>query len=93
MFTNKTFPFSKTIPKYLIICHLKARNVEYGLKSVEELKKDGLNSQYHQLDIENLESINNFAKYLKEKYGGIDVLVNNAAILIAVNDILGNIFK
>lgn len=33
-----------------------------------------------------MESINRFAKYLKEKHGGIDILVNNAAIAFKVAD-------
>jgi carbonyl reductase 1 len=33
-----------------------------------------------------LESINRFAKYLKEKHDGIDILVNNAAIAFKVTD-------
>ena len=64
--------------------YLIARNVDYGKKAIEELKKLGLEAKYHQLDIQNFESINKFAAYLKENYGGIDVLVNNAAILVDV---------
>jgi carbonyl reductase 1 len=61
-----------------------ARNAEYGHKALEELKKEGLEPKYHQLDIQNSDSINNFANYLKQNYEGIDILINNAAILIAV---------
>ncbi|XP_064097034.1 carbonyl reductase [NADPH] 3-like isoform X2 [Macrobrachium nipponense] len=41
----------------------------------------GLQAQYHQLDIDNIGSIKKFADYMKTKYGGFDVLVNNAGIL------------
>ena len=44
----------------------------------------GLSAKFHQCDIENIESLKKFALYLREKYGGIDVLVNNAAIHIRV---------
>jgi carbonyl reductase 1 len=58
----------------------KARNVEAGQKAVEELRKTGLSVQFHQLDIENIESIINLAAHIKQTHGGLDVLVNNAAI-------------
>jgi len=40
----------------------------------------GLKAKFHQLDIENKESINKFADFIKNTYGGIDVLVNNAGV-------------
>ena len=43
-----------------------------------------MNAKFHQLDIEDMGSIKSFTGYLKDKYGGIDVLVNNAAINIRV---------
>ena len=52
----------------------------------ESLKKLNLNASFHQLDIENLESIAQFASYLKEKYGGIDILFNNAGLFIHKED-------
>ena len=68
--------------------YLIARNVDYGKKAIEELKKLGLEAKYHQLDIQNLESINKFAAYLKENYGRIDVLVKNAAIAVTIDVIV-----
>ncbi|XP_049858337.1 carbonyl reductase [NADPH] 3-like [Schistocerca gregaria] len=65
--------------------YLTARDETRGLKAIEELKKNGLNPKFHQLDIDNLESIKRFQDYIKEKYGGLDVLVNNAAIAYKVN--------
>jgi carbonyl reductase 1 len=61
-----------------------ARNAESGLKSVQELEKQGMTAKFHQLDIENEESILNFANFIRENYGGIDILVNNAAIFFKV---------
>ncbi|XP_013192568.2 carbonyl reductase [NADPH] 3-like [Amyelois transitella] len=62
------------------LVYLTSRNEKRGLKAVEDLKKEGLNPNYHQLDITSTKSIETFRDYIKEKYGGIDVLVNNAAI-------------
>jgi len=62
------------------VVYLTARDEEQGKKAADELKQEGLMASFHQLDIDNLESINRFASYLKNKYDGIDILVNNAAI-------------
>ncbi len=51
---------------------------------MENLNKEGLKPNFHQLEIDNNESVVAFANYLKEKYGGLDILVNNAAILLRV---------
>ncbi len=63
---------------------LTARDEEQGKKSVEDLKQQGLTASFHQLDIDNIESIKKFASYIKQKYNGIDILINNAAIAYKV---------
>ena len=60
--------------------YLTSRNAERGQKAVEDLKKEGLEVLYHQLDIDNEDSIKTLAEFLKSTYGGLDVLVNNAGI-------------
>jgi carbonyl reductase 1 len=65
--------------------YLTARDVTRGQESVDALAKKGLNPKFHQLDIESIESINHFRDYLKSTYGGLDVLVNNAAIAFKVS--------
>ncbi|XP_037047222.1 carbonyl reductase [NADPH] 1-like [Bradysia coprophila] len=67
------------------IVYLTARDEGRGLNSVEALKKEGLNPNFHQLDIESVDSIITFRDYLKSTHGGIDVLVNNAAIAFKNN--------
>lgn len=47
--------------------------------SLYSTKQEGLNLKFHQLDIENIESIVTFRDYIKLTHGGLDVLVNNAA--------------
>ncbi|XP_002734818.1 carbonyl reductase [NADPH] 1-like [Saccoglossus kowalevskii] len=66
--------------------YLTARDEERGKKAVEDLEKEGLHPKFHQLDITNQKSIDNLQKYLKDKYGGLDVLVNNAAIAYKKKD-------
>lgn len=44
------------------------------------LSSEGLKSSFQQLDINDVDSISTAAAFFKEKYGGVDVLINNAAI-------------
>ncbi|CAB3232923.1 unnamed protein product [Arctia plantaginis] len=62
------------------VVYLTARDVERGKKAVEELNKEGLKPEFHQLDITDKKSLESFRDYIKSKYEGIDILVNNAAI-------------
>jgi len=62
------------------IVYLTARDEKRGLEAVESLKKEGLNPSFQTLDIDNIESIVKFRDFIKTTHGGIDVLVNNAAI-------------
>ncbi|MEP0987166.1 SDR family NAD(P)-dependent oxidoreductase [Ekhidna sp.] len=51
---------------------------EAGAERVEELSKEGINAEYHGFDVTNEEEVNSNIKAIGEKYGRIDVLVNNA---------------
>ncbi|XP_075987259.1 carbonyl reductase [NADPH] 1-like [Anticarsia gemmatalis] len=62
------------------VVYLTSRDVGRGQKAAEELNKEGLKPEYHQLDVTVKESIEAFRDYIKSKYDGIDILVNNAAI-------------
>ena len=58
--------------------YLTARNQERGLAALDALRKEGLiNVSFHQMDIDDTESIVKLRNYIVEKYGGLDVLVNN----------------
>ncbi len=61
---------------------LTSRDVGRGTATVEELTKQGFNPKFHRLDIDDEASVLKFRDFLKENYGGLDVLVNNAAISI-----------
>lgn len=62
------------------IVYLTARDEGRGQAAIKKLEELGLKANFHQLDIDDMESIKRFAGYLKNTYGGFDVLVNNAAI-------------
>lgn len=56
------------------------RNEENGRRAVAKLEEEGLKPKFHQLDIDSAESIENLRKYIVNTYGGLDILINNAAI-------------
>ena len=63
---------------------LSARNEELGKKSYELLSSKYPDSKdkfyFHQLDITKEESIKNFCSWVKEKFGKLDYIVNNAGV-------------
>ena len=61
--------------------YLTSRDEGRGLAAVAELNKEGLQPKFHVLDIGNEDTVTKFRDFMKEKHGGIDVLVNNAGYL------------
>ncbi|XP_052237898.1 carbonyl reductase [NADPH] 3-like [Dreissena polymorpha] len=59
---------------------LTARSEENGRESVKKLNEEGLKPLFHQLDITDDASVRRMRDFLQMNYGGLDVLVNNAAI-------------
>ncbi|XP_026046226.1 carbonyl reductase [NADPH] 1-like [Astatotilapia calliptera] len=66
--------------------YLTARDVGRGEDSVKVLSSEGLKAMFHQLDINDLDSIKTAAAYFKGKYGGVDILINNAGIAFKAAD-------
>ena len=59
---------------------LTSRDAERGKEAVKKLEGEGLKPKYHQLDITSDESVTKLKEFLQQEYGGLDALVNNAAI-------------
>ncbi|KAG9152433.1 hypothetical protein Leryth_015836 [Lithospermum erythrorhizon] len=59
---------------------LTSRATAVGEEAKKVLQEGGLNVAFHQLDIDDIESIKSFADWIKETYGGLDILVNNAGV-------------
>ncbi|MEA5580069.1 SDR family oxidoreductase [Nodularia harveyana UHCC-0300] len=59
---------------------LTSRNKTDGLATKEQLLSEGLDVDYHQLDVTNDSSVQDFTDWLRETYGKLDILVNNAGI-------------
>lgn len=64
--------------------YLTARDTTRGMNAISELEKQGFNPKFHQLDINDDDSVKKFRDYLQNTYGGLDILVNNAAIAFKV---------
>uniref|UniRef100_A0A3B4BDL4 carbonyl reductase (NADPH) n=1 Tax=Periophthalmus magnuspinnatus TaxID=409849 RepID=A0A3B4BDL4_9GOBI len=60
--------------------YVTARDKTRGEEAVKTLASEGLKSKFHQLDINDINSIIKAAAFFKDTYGGVDVLVNNAGI-------------
>uniref|UniRef100_A0A1B6C7K7 carbonyl reductase (NADPH) n=1 Tax=Clastoptera arizonana TaxID=38151 RepID=A0A1B6C7K7_9HEMI len=67
------------------IVYLTARDENRGIAAVQKLNELGLEPEFHQLDVTDKESVNTFAEFIKNKHGGLDVLVNNAGIAFSRN--------
>ncbi|CAH0552184.1 unnamed protein product [Brassicogethes aeneus] len=66
--------------KFKGVVYLTARNTTKGLEAVKKLKAEGLDPKFHQLDITDQSSIDALKEHIKSAHGGLDLLVNNAAI-------------
>uniref|UniRef100_UPI0025ADAF86 carbonyl reductase [NADPH] 1 n=1 Tax=Doryrhamphus excisus TaxID=161450 RepID=UPI0025ADAF86 len=66
--------------------YLTARDEGRGQDAAALLSSEGLKVNFHQLDINDVGSIAKAAAFFKDKYGGVDVLVNNAGIAFKVAD-------
>ena len=60
--------------------YVTSRDETRGRQAVAELKKLGLDPKFHQLDIDDEQSVITLRDHLKATYDGLDVLINNAAI-------------
>ncbi|XP_004842401.1 carbonyl reductase [NADPH] 1-like [Heterocephalus glaber] len=65
---------------------LTARDEARGRSAVQQLQAEGLSPRFHQLDIDDLQSIRAVRDFLRKEYGGLDVLVNNAGIAFQRGD-------
>ncbi|XP_060689749.1 carbonyl reductase [NADPH] 1 [Hemiscyllium ocellatum] len=66
--------------------YLTSRDVERGQQALHKLQQEQLKPLYHQLDITDRESIGKLRTFMTQKYGGIDVLINNAGIAFKMAD-------
>ncbi|NP_001231661.1 carbonyl reductase [NADPH] 3 [Phacochoerus africanus] len=65
---------------------LTSRDAARGRAAVQQLQAEGLSPRFHQLDIDDLQSIRALRDFLRKEYGGLNVLVNNAGIAFKIDD-------
>ncbi|KAK3141966.1 hypothetical protein QOZ80_4BG0340430 [Eleusine coracana subsp. coracana] len=65
-----------------IIVVLTARDEKRGSEAVEKLQKAGLSEIiFYQLDVTDAPNIGRLADFMKARFGKLDILVNNAAVI------------
>lgn len=61
---------------------LTSRDESKGKAAANQLQQEGLDVINHVLDVTNHESVEQLAKFIREKFNRLDVLVNNAGVLL-----------
>jgi len=62
-----------------------ARNMHEGRPLVNDLRKKWNSAWFHQLDVTDEQSVSDVAEYVEDTCGRLDVLINNAGIMIEEN--------
>ena len=62
-----------------------ARNMHEGRPLVNKLREKWKSAWFHQLDVADEQSISDVAEYVEDTCGRLDVLINNAGIMIEEN--------
>ena len=75
------FEISRQLGKQGMTVLMGARHPEKGEAAAEKLCNEGLDTQFIQLDVTDGDSIQQVAESIQKRFGKLDVLVNNAAIL------------
>ncbi|XP_022135225.1 carbonyl reductase [NADPH] 1-like [Momordica charantia] len=74
------FEISRQFAMHGLTVILTSRDVSVGLEAAKVLQEGGLNVDFHQLDVLDALSIKQFADWLLQNYGGLDILINNAGV-------------
>ena len=67
---------------------LTSRDEKKGKEAVGKLKKENLDIIYHKLDVTNLKDINSLKIFIEKEFGKLDVLINNAGVLLDFEETL-----
>lgn len=59
---------------------LTSRDEENGKATAEKLQTEGLDVKFYHLDVTSPESIEHLARYIRNEFGKLEILVNNAGI-------------
>ena len=76
------FEISRQLARKGLRVILTSRDAKKGLQAQKALAKEGLDVLCRELDVTRRNSVTALARYLSKEHGRVDVLVNNAGILI-----------
>lgn len=76
------FDVCRQLAKKGITVILTSRDSAKGIQKAAELESEGLDVIFAQLDVNDPDSIAEIQKFVEKKWGRLDILVNNAAILL-----------
>lgn len=74
------YELTKELSKRGIFVILTVRNEERGTIAIKKIHKE--NVLFHQLDVTNNQSIQQLKEYIEREFGKLDILINNAGILL-----------
>lgn len=68
--------------------YISSRNITKGHEAVEKLNKIGLKPRFVQIDVTELDSIVKAKQQIEQEVGKIDILINNAGIMLDKTGVL-----
>ncbi|TAF08168.1 MAG: SDR family oxidoreductase [Nostocales cyanobacterium] len=80
------FEASRQLAKIGYHVILTSRDEAKGQKATQTLQNEGLNITFHSLDVTSDESCQKLADFMQKEFGKLDVLINNAGILLDSRD-------
>lgn len=86
------FEASRQLAKKGFRVIITSRDEEKGKPAAEKLQSEGLDVTYHSLDVTSDESSEKLAQFIREEFGKLDVLVNNAGIYIDAQAGVNSVF-
>ena len=63
-----------------ILVIITSRKESDGQVAQQKLKTEGIDVDFHQLDVSDTSSVNRFIEWVTSAHGGVDILINNAGV-------------
>jgi NAD(P)-dependent dehydrogenase (short-subunit alcohol dehydrogenase family) len=76
------FETCRQLAKQGIQVILTSREEAKGKAAAEKLQAEGLDVSYYSLDVTDADSVQRLAQFIKNEYGQLDILINNAGVLL-----------
>ncbi|KAE8699953.1 MtN19-like protein, putative isoform 1 [Hibiscus syriacus] len=74
------FEIARQLAGHGLTVILTSRDISVGIEAAKVIQDLGFIVDVHQLDILDSESISAFVDWIRQKYGGVDILVNSAGV-------------